>query len=183
MPLYRPTTSDANLLTTGEELYPRDTISAAACPTGTGTMRLSYFTARKSETTTQIRVISGSTAAAATPTLVRIGLFTIDASDGGTLVASTVSDTALFAATNTAYTRSWSSSYAKTAGARYAVGVLVVTGAAAPTLAGVNFSAAAEGGIAPRISANVSSQTDLPASFVAGSLASSGSRFYAVVLP
>lgn len=179
-------TFSANALTLGESTLPRLQVTSTSSATGTGNLRLTYFTAQKTETTTQVRVISGGTAAAATPTLVRIGLYLIDGSDGGTLVASTVSDTALFAATNTVYTRSWSTPYAKVAGQRYALSVLVVTGAAAPTLAGHAALASAAGEVttvAPRLSATFSGQTDLPASFATGSLAVSGNLHYAAILP
>jgi hypothetical protein len=177
------TTVSANLLTTGEETFPRDFIAALTLGTNTGTLRLSYLTARKSETTTQIRVLSGSTSAAATPTLVRIGLFSIAGNGDGTLVAATTSDTALFAAANTRYTKSWASSYAKVAGQRYAVGILVVTSATAPSLAGVGAGNSTELADDPRLTASIASQTDLPASFTAASLAVSGTRFYAALLP
>jgi hypothetical protein len=177
------TTVSANLLTTGEETFPRDFIAALTLGTNTGTLRLSYLTARKSETTTQIRVLSGSTSAAATPTLVRIGLFSIAGNGDGTLVAATTSDTALFAAANTRYTKSWASSYAKVAGQRYAVGILVVTSATAPSLAGVGAGNSPALADDPRLTASIASQTDLPASFTAAALAVSGTRFYAALLP
>jgi len=170
-------------LTVGESTIARDWCSTTSAATATGVLRLSYFTARVSETTTQVRVISGATAAGATPTLVRIGFYSIASDGAGTLVASTASDTALFAAATAAYTKSWSSSYAKTAGQRYALGVLVVTAATAPTLLGINFGAASELAIAPRLAGSLSSQSDLPSSFTGASVATSGSRFYGVVLP
>ncbi|HEY9417892.1 MAG TPA: hypothetical protein VIQ30_24295, partial [Pseudonocardia sp.] len=177
--------SPALLLSSGEETLSRDLAKDTASITSTQTLRLTYFVARKSETTTQVRIISGSTAAAATPTLCRIGLYSIDGSGNGTLVASIASDTALFAATNTAYTRSWSSSYAKVAGQRYALGVLVVSSAALPTIAGIAFATAAgtELGIDPRLTGSIGAQADLPSTFTAGSVAVSPSRMYAAILP
>lgn len=163
----------------------RSDVASALPVTTTQTFRLSYFTAHASLTSTQVRAISGSTAAAATPTLVRIGLYSIAADGVGTLAASIANDTTLFAATNTRYTRSWTSPVAVTAGQRYAIGILVVTAVASPTLAGIVVLASmtAEYSAAPRRSGGLAGQTDLPASFTDASLGTSSGLHYAVVLP
>jgi hypothetical protein len=186
MPLYTPRVYDTmpgNLLTTGQATLHRDVASSSTLATGTGVLRLSYFTARKTETSTQCRVYSGGTAAAATPTLCRLALYTVAADAGITLVASTANDTTLFAGTSTSYTRSWSVAYALQEGSRYAFGVLVVTGAAAPTLVGQAPGASAEALLAPALSGQVTGQADLPASVASGSIVASGSRIYAAILP
>lgn len=194
MPLYVPVANapdvigatTASLLTTGQETFPRE-YAASNSPTFTsGNIGLTFFTARKSETSTQVRVVTGSTQAAATPTLCRIGLYTIDASNAGTLVASVASDTALFAAAATVYTKSWSVSIAMTAGQRYALGVIVVSGAAVPTYIGQLISSSSvttETATAPLLCARISGQTDLVGSFVAGSLVNTNNRLYAAILP
>jgi parallel beta-helix repeat protein len=173
----------ANLLTVGEETFPRTALTATTLTTNSGTLRLSYFTARKTETVTQVRILSGGTSAAATPTLVKFGLYSIADTGDGTLVASTASDTALLNAPTARFTKSFSSSYTKSAGQRYAVAVLVVTTVTAPSLSGVGSANSAEFAEDPRVSAVLTSQTDLPSSFTAGSLAASGSWFYAALLP
>lgn len=168
-------------LTSGEEIFPPDDAQSGTNVTTTQTLRLSYFDCRKSESTTAVRVISGGTAAAATPTLVRIGLYTIDSTGAGTLVASTANDTALFATTATVYTKSWSVAYNKVRGTRLAVGVLVVSAVATPTLAGKGITSTAEVSLAPRKTGSISGQTDLPSSFTGASVSSSFSRFYAAL--
>lgn len=173
----------SNLLTVGEETYGRDLSSNAGNTAITGALRLSYFTARKTETTTQCRFISGTTAAGATPTLVRYGLYLIAANGDGTLVASTPNDTSLFAGTLTPYPKSWLVAYNKVAGRRYAAGVLVVTAAASPTLVGVAIQGTAEAATAPRICGSLAGQSDLPNSFTDASLTAIGARFYAAILP
>jgi hypothetical protein len=174
-----------NALVTGEETLARDLANSATAVTMTSqTLRLSYFTARKTEVTTSVRQTSGATAAAATPTLCRIGLYLIDAAEGGTLVAAIDNDTALFANASTAYTRSWATPYTKIAGQRYALGTLVVSGAAVPTITGASLpSSPAELAIAPRLSSLINSQADLPLSFVVGGLTTSSLRGYGVILP
>lgn len=180
-----------NQLTSGQATMDRSEAAVATSTMGISQrLNLAYFTAVQTFTSTQVKVFSSATAAGATPTLVRIGLYSIDATTGaGTLVASTVSDTALFATVNTAYTKSWSSSVGVVAGQRYALATLVVTAAAAPSHPGQIFFGSVgnqggiEAGLAPRMSAFIAAQADLPGSFVAGSLADSSAKFYGVVLP
>jgi hypothetical protein len=171
-----------NLLTTGEETFPREFLnSTSSVAPVSQQLRLVYFTARKSEITTAVKVYTGSTAAAATPTLCRIGLWSVDASGNLTLVASTANDTTLFAATSTAYPKSWSTPYSKVAGQRYAAGALVVSATTMPTFGGNSVIYSAEAVGVPVMAAALSSQSDLPASISAGSLSSSGQRIYAVI--
>lgn len=175
-----------NLLTTGEETFARDDCTSSNS-IGTSSLRLSYFTARKSETTTQIRTLVAGTAASGA-TLCRLGLYLIDESTGdGTLVASTANDTALWNGTNAAFTKSWSSSYAKVAGKRYAVGFLMV-GTTAPILFGTSIfggiSTNSESSSAsPRLNGLIASQSDLPGSFTNAQITATGLRMYAAILP
>lgn len=170
----------------GDETTARELATSNTGPSTSTSMRLTYFTARRSETTTQVRTFSGTNAAGATPTLCRIGLYLIDASDNATLVASTANDTALWAATNTAYVRSWSTPYAKIAGQRYALGLLVVTGATAPSwpsTLSVASGLTAEMAQLPRLGGVLPTQSDLPGSFLNASVTSSAIRYYGVILP
>lgn len=169
-----------NLLASGEETMARD-MATQSMGANTGNLYLSYGTFRKSESTTQVRITTFTTAAAATPSLVRIGLYTIASDGAGTLVASIASDTTLFAAASTTYTKSWTTPYSKVAGQRYALGVLVVTATTAPTLCGAPLPRGTEPAAAPKLCAFLGSQTDLPSSFTDASLSNTSSRFYGVV--
>jgi hypothetical protein len=171
-----------NLLASGEETIPRD-LATGFVSTASGFLYLSYGVFRKSETTTQIRLTTGTTAAGATPTLCRIGLYSIATNGAGTLVAATANDTALFAGAQTTYTRSWTASYAKVAGQRFALAVLVTTAATAPQLCGAAIVRGTEPGIAPRLAGYIATQTDLPASFVDASVTTTSSRVYGAILP
>lgn len=151
--------------------YPR--WAAASTVTLTSqSMRVSYYTAPSSLLVTSVKTYTGSTAAAATPTLCRIGLYSVG-SDGGLtgLLASTANDTTLWATTHTKYTKAFSAQYQLTAGTRYAIGVLCVTGATAPTLPACNTSSAGTAGDLPVFATAIGSQSDLPASVAIGSLA------------
>ena len=173
----------ANRLTVGEETIDRDNVTNVGLAISSQGLRLTYFTARASRSSTGVRAINNG-AAGATPSLVRFGLYSIAADGAGTLRASTVNDTAVFATGNTPYTKNWSVAYDLVAGQRYAYGLLVVTAAATPTFHGcVALSGyGAESGVAPRICGHLTGQADLPNSFADASLANSGQRFYAVIL-
>ena len=180
----------ADQLTAGQGTLPRVLAQSAAAATGTNqTLRLTYFTAARSFVSTQVAVYSGGTAAAATPTLVRLGLYSVAANGDLTLVASTANDTALFAAAQTAYTKAWSASVQLVAGQRYARGDLVVTAATAPTYPGLSVhggsaTATAVAGAAPRLTGAVTGQADLPASVAAASVAATtNGMIYSVILP
>lgn len=148
-----------------------------AVATGTGNLRLTAFTARRSFVSFQVRVVTGSTAAAATPTLCRVGLYSLAANGDGTLIASVANSTAMFSVANSTYVLNWSIPVALVAGDRYAVGIIVVTGAAAPTICGSNQAAVGtidgiglESRTNPWVAGLLTAQTDLPASFTLAAL-------------
>lgn len=177
-------------LTTGEEALPREIVNSNAQTNTTGTMRLTYFTARKTETITQVKTFTGGTAAAATPTICRIGIFSVAANGDITLVASTTNDTALWATTNTAYTKSLTASWSKVAGQRYCWGPIIVSAAATPTFPGLamagdaNAALRTEMGSGPRESGTMSGLADIPTgTTVAASVLNSSVKLYGVFLP
>jgi hypothetical protein len=175
----------ADLLTSGEQTIPRNELNGGTPTMTSQQLRLSYFTARKTETITQVKLWTAGTAAGATPSLVRVGIWTTDATGALlSLVASTTNDTALLATLNTEYTKALTASFTKKVGQRYAVGVLVVTAAAAPTVVGSTMGG--QNSImsySPVRGAGAGSQADLPSSLVAGSIAGSINRPYVVLLP
>lgn len=177
-----------SLVTSGVESIPRE-IAVANASVTSQVLRLTFFTCRKTFTAANLSAISGGTAAGATPTLVRYGLYTVAANGDITLVASTTNDTGIFAATNTQYTRaitgpSGITSYAMVAGQRYAFGVLLVTAAALPTTVGWGPPNGVVANIAPRIGSAVTGQADLPASVLNASFSTAQAAFpLGLVLP
>lgn len=170
-------------LTTGESTIPRRLVTNNTVSSGNQNLRLTFFTATKTETITQVRIVTGATAAVGA-TLARIGIYTVAGNGDLTLVASTANDTNLFIAANTVYTKSLSASLSKTRGQRYAVGVLVDGASTAPTFMGLFSSfSAAECAESPRISGFASGQTDLPGSVSAGSITSTTNQYYVALLP
>lgn len=189
MPLFNPTATvlalSNNQVDSGQEVFSRELLTSVTVAAATSQqLRLNYFVARKSETTTQVKVYSGGTAAAATPSLVRFGLYSVAANGDLTLVASIANDTTIFAGASTAYTRSWSVAYAMVAGQRYALGVLVVSAAAMPTYTGTTVTSPTEQAISPMFCGVIGGQADLPLGPVAAAgISATTGRIYGVILP
>lgn len=174
---------DADRLTSGESTLARDAINANVTMSS-GTLRLAYFTARKTETVRNVRVPCPGNAGA-TPTLVRVGVYSVAATGDLTLIGSTANNTAMLSVAATLYTQAITTPFIKTAGLRYAVGLLVVTAAAAPTVPGNTLvgGIAAEAAIDPRRSALFGGQTDLPTPIAPGSLTDTATVPYYVLTP
>lgn len=149
-------------------------VSSSASPLSSGRLCLVHFTARRSEAINTVTMWTGGTAAGATPTICRYGIYSVAANGDLTLVASTPNDTALWAAANTAYPKALSATWNKLAGRRYAAGILCVTAAAVPNFIGTTGTSLSHIGTtyldAPTISSCVTGQADLPANVAVGSL-------------
>lgn len=147
-----------------------------------GSVFWSFFTAVASYTTTQVRfVLAGAATLSNSGT--SIGLYSVDATDNTTLIASVVS-TSLFTGATGVTTASWAVAAALTAGSRYAVGFLNVVNSGTPSLVGTTVPTTVmqnELAVVPRLSAVRSGQSS-QASTVVGSLSATGVNFYAVVL-
>jgi hypothetical protein len=173
-------------LASGISTMPRGDYNTAAAGTMTSQlMRWTYFTAPETMTATQFRLVSGGTAAGATPTLVQASLWTVDASSNLTRVVVAANTTTLLAAANTVYASAFvtPASYTLVAGKRYAIGLLVVTAATAPTVPGQLAPTAAEMGLTPVLASQLAAQATTPTSATAGSVTASATRIYAAVLP
>lgn len=133
-----------------------DRVNALAALTNTvvvgtsGSTRLTLFTPTRTVTVSQITTSTTSTAAvlsSATGLNARMGLYTVASNGSLTLVAQTASDSTLWIAANTQYTRSFDTtggypaSYTLVAGTRYAAGYnLYASGGTltSPTIAGAS---------------------------------------------
>lgn len=166
--------ADKYLLAAGGEYAMERGPLASSSALASGSMYVTYFRAKKTEPITKIAVETTGTAAGATPTLVRMGIFSVGADDGLTaLLAAITSDTALLSVANTKYQASLTSTFSKVRGTRYACGLLVVTGAALPTMVGWPGASAQVGtdlAVSPKVTGVVTGQTDLPSSVAAASV-------------
>lgn len=138
--------------------------------TATGRLNLVGFVAGSSFTCANITTYISSGNGSAT--VYKYGIYTLDASGNGTLVASTANSTATANSSGKA-TIALSSPYALVAGTKYAVAEVHVTGSGptynTATAAGGS-GAMNLGGTQPFAAALLAAQTDLPASFTIGSL-------------
>jgi hypothetical protein len=160
-------------LTAGETTLSRDQ-GMSEVGLDLGTLHLSYFTATRTETITDV-VTALLTNVASSNTLARVGIWSVDANGGLTaLLASSANDTTLWETGNGLRTANLSGNFAKVAGIRYAIGALVV-GGTAPQLIGV-FPSASMGSLAPRSNGAVTGLSDLPASVAAASIADDSRR-------
>lgn len=169
-------------LTVGESTMPRGNITGSGVLVTTGALTLSYFTARKTEAVTQIRTITAAQAQVG-PTLSRMAVYSVDDAGNLLLVASTASNTSLWTAANTVYTSSFSASWNKLRGNRYAVGILTVGATTAPSFVGSAAIPAAEAFLNPRLSAEVTGLSDLPSTVLVANLAPVGGVLYSALLP
>lgn len=174
---------DSNALASGQSTLPRTQVSNQGLGITSGGMRFAYFTSTKTETVNNLRLITGTGAAAATPTLVRAGVYSVDGSGNLTLLGAIASDTSIFATASTAYTRALTTPVSLQATRRYAVGIIVVSAATTPSLAGLSWANSAELAQEPRVSAALTGQTDLPASILATSLIPISVMPYVALLP
>lgn len=155
--------------------------SSAAIQPASGAVSLSFFNAKKTETINTLTVSTGSVAAAATPTVIRFGVYNVDSNDNCTdLAANTANDLALLVATQTAYSKALAAPWNKVAGRRYAFAQIVVSAAATPIMCGStiisNNLTQAFAMQTPRRFARLNGQSDLPASITAASMTQASYR-------
>jgi len=170
------------LIKVGQETFARMFTNTQSEPLASGVVKFAYFVANKTQTATKASVETG-TAAGATPTLCRLGLYSVDAAGDLTLVASTVNDTSLFSTSYSVQQRSFSSPYTLVEGMTYALAVLCVTAAATPTFAANNtLLVGADHGLLPLLGGETAGHLDLPASISSGSI-STVNPIFGVVRP
>jgi hypothetical protein len=137
--------------------------------TTSGRLALQYITADKTAVVSTMRALSWSTAAAATPTLIRFGIYSVATNGDLTLIGSTANDTTLFAGTFQAQVKALSAATTLIQGNRYVLAFLIVSSAAMPTVLG---SYIADPDQSPRLAGIVTGQTNLPSTITAGTVAS-----------
>jgi hypothetical protein len=171
-------------LASGECSHDRRFLGSAGSG-ASGDLQLTYFTATKTEAITQLAMYTAGTAMT-TPTLVRFAVYSAATNGNLTLLASTVNDTALLAASATRYIKALSSTWSKTAGARYAVGFLSVAASVSSVYGASDIGtplADTIWGREPRLSGKRSGQSDLPASINSGDLTDTRRNPFVECLP
>lgn len=129
----------------------------------TQTLRVAIFDCPRDMTVGSIGTYVAATGAGATPTLIRFGIWAATAAGALTsLLGSTANDTTLLPTANTRYTKALQANVTMTRGTLYAAGLLVVTGATAPTIPSSTNVSAAPNAIAPCRATAATGQSDLP---------------------
>lgn len=173
---------NGNAVATGEEVLPRLNVNSAQQLNASGTLHLTYFTARKTETINNIRMVTDAGTAGGT-TLARMGIYSVNANTGDlTLVAACANDTTLFGGSYTPYQKALTASFNKVKGTRYAVGVLVVAGGGMPAITATT-CAGTDASLPPRLCGIVPGQADLPANITGGTVAEDYRLFQATMTP
>lgn len=171
---------NGDAIESGEELMSRRHVIAASPLEASGTLHLSYFTARKTETANAISMLTDNVAATGV-TLARMGVYSVDGAGNLTLLAACANDTTLFDDAYSAYQRALTTPLAKTKGARYAVGILVV-GSGMPSMTGITCSGA-DASLPPRLCGILGGQANLPATIAAGAVVEDYRIFQATIKP
>jgi len=151
--------------TNGQMTWTRQGNDSGGTTPTSGRLNLMYFVADKSFTATKVRSVSRGTVCSAL-TRCRYGVWEIDGSGNGTMVASTPDDTTLFTSTFTTYTKNFSASVDIVGGRTYAAGWLI-TGTIGTFYGGNANSALAQ--FPPRTAGDITT-ADLPASFTDASV-------------
>ena len=173
---------NGNALAVGEELLPRLNVNGSQSLNASGSLHLTYFTARKTETINNVQMVTDSTAATGV-TLARMGVYSVDPGTGNlTLVAATANDVNLFNGAYSAFQRALTTPFNKVKGTRYAFAVLVV-GTGMPNLSAIITPAGIDASAAPRLNGLVTGQADLPATIAAGVPAGDYRIFQATMTP
>lgn len=141
-----------------------------------GAVRLVYKTADADVTVSNLTARCGSSSTPSGITLCRFGIYSVDGSGDLTLIGSTPNDTSLLETISTVYTKGLSVATPLTAGSRYAFAIIQVASTAA-TVSGATADAA-ELAVAPRVTASLGSQSDLPPTIAHAGLSTSTNVFY-----
>lgn len=173
---------NGNAIATGEEVLPRLNVNSAQQLAASGTLHLTYFTARKTETINNLRMVTDAGTAGGT-TLARMGIYSVNPNTGDlTLVAACANDTTLFSGSYTPYQKALTAAFNKVKGTRYAVGVLVVAGGGMPAITATT-CAGTDAALPPRLCGIVPGQADLPANITGGTVAEDYRLFQASMTP
>ena len=157
--------------------------ASTALGIASGSLRLQFCTAQETAAVSRVLTVTGGTAAAATPTLCRVGVYQVDPLTGDlTLGAAAANDTTLWSAINAEYSTALTAPLSLVIGRRYAIGMLIVTAVATPTFRGAAALLGALAGRAPILAGAIGGQTDLPASIPAASIGGVSQFYYSAAL-
>ena len=172
-------------LADGEATFSRGLVVSTTITAGnSGTGRLSYFTAHKTEAITKVRTISGNTALPTDATTAKVAVHEVAANGDLTRVAITGNEEAtLWAAANTAYVSNLLAPFTKVKGRRYAIELFWTGPSSGASYAGQNVLIATEHALPPRLTGSVNRGADVAENTPAASVGGATGRIYAVLMP
>lgn len=172
-------------LADGEATFSRGLVVSTTITAGnSGTGRLSYFTAHKTEAITKVRTISGNTALPTDATTAKVAVHEVAANGDLTRVAITGNEEAtLWAAANTAYVSNLLAPFTKVKGRRYAIELFWAGPSTGASYAGQNVLIATEHALPPRLTGSVNRGADVAENTPAASVGGATGRIYAVLMP
>lgn len=164
-----------DFLSAAQSNIPRWAAQGTVAPT-TGELVLSYFVA---DSNVAIHNVTTLTVAGygPTPSLCKMGIYSVSGSGDLTLGQATANNTELFFSPGTAYTQALSGVYSLTQGSVYAVAVLVTSLSTMPSFAGAVLPAS-ECAVSPPLSGVVAGQVDLSNAIAANMVSPLGGVVY-----
>jgi hypothetical protein len=169
----------SDLYDAGEPAMPRHFASATAALVASR-VQLQHFTARRTESITQLRMTTAGTIAAGL-TLGRLGVYSVGSNGDLTLITASTSDTTMFGTANAQVTKTLGATWNKVQGQRYAIGV-ILTGTTMPTVYG-GLSVSLFTGVQPRLNSILTGQTDFPSTIANASLSSAAFNMFVEAIP
>lgn len=158
-----------------ETMSRQEVNSSGVALNSSGRVAFTYFIANKSLLAGHVNLMMGATGAAATPTLARFGLYTVAADGQVDLVASTANNTTVFSTGSAAITaQAITVPYQLVKGTKYALAIIVVTGAALPTFCGQAMGSNNLAFVDPIMMSARAGQSDLPSSITKATFAGGG---------
>lgn len=114
----------------------REFCGSSSLPMTSGTMRLGFFTAAQTLLMSNVRILTGAVAAGFLPSVLKVGLYSVAPSGTLTLAAATNNAPGAMITPLLSAPVPLATSYQIQVGARYALGLLIVTAAATPQIFG-----------------------------------------------
>jgi hypothetical protein len=174
--------------------YDEACIQVTGVAVASGTIYLSYVTANRNLTINNILLMTAATASSASgQTLIKAGVYSVDASGNFTLAGASAnvqasgvnilggaSNVAALQAVNSLYQFPLSAPVGLLYGVRYAYAILVVQAASntLPVLKSAGPTIGLANAFPYRKSGSITGQTDLAGSYLTGSFAASGNRYW-----
>lgn len=188
-------TTDARIAGYGEiALEPYSRVGGAIQSTSfnSGVLRIAFARAKRVKTITRLASCCAAAWSSTTPTLCRMGVFSVDPTTYDmTLLARVANDTTLWSSANTVYKRNFDtaggypSSFTTTVGAIYGMALLRVTTGSMPTFSGCAWTAGnipGDSDLGDMISRVVNSQTDIASSYTFAQTTTGGNSQWVVGL-